>query len=653
MIINTFQKHDGQLFVNLGMSIASGDWLGDYNELTLIKGVGYPAFLGLGNLTGLPLNMVQALTYFVASWYFSKTISILGNSELLFWTILVGLLLAPPIYDTSGSSILREHFYTATVLVVFAALFRLVFFKQQKIVFTDVFVFGLSLGVLWLTREESVWVIPAMLAAVGIGLLDARNQSLRPNLKKKYFSIALSCLLALTLVCLVGLQNRSSYGRFVINELKEPPFQSAMTALRRAAFPDWRPYVPVPREARFRIYQQSPTFAQLQPFLDPKQGTPPWQFGCEQLPQTCGDLAGDWFAYAVRDGAAKIGAHASANTAAQFYSNIADEVESACDNGRLECTDLLPRLIPPFTRVQLWDLPRHLARVSSLFALTEPLALSSGTSHMDARRREEVLSFLNYPPHVEATPYGQTEFKGWYYSAKDSWFSVIADANSDASLIRQPSPDIAAHFKDEQANQQRFTLAVDCFNGPCGVTFEDEHGVRLSIAIDDAVGSLKELKLGNGLLYFDVVSAPSRGFASPRAALQKQWLRLIKFIQPAYQILLITGGVAFMLSIVWALRCRVLPLLLKVSIILAIAVVSRATLLTLIDAFSFPVYYGYALPAIPLLIALAIISIYSVIIRWRGRREISLIVRYSSDPPSSRWKAAGGDLNNNVGAAPR
>ena len=77
-----------------------------------------------------------------------------------------------------------------------------------------------------------------------------------------------------------------------------------------------------------------------------------------------------------------------------------------------------------------------------------------------------------------------------------------------------------------------------------------------------------------------------------------------------------------MLSIVWALHCRAFPLLLKVSITLAIAVLSRAALLTLIDAFSFPVSYGYALPAIPLLIAVAIISIYSVIIRWRGRREV-------------------------------
>ena len=627
MIINTFQKHDSELFVNLGMSIAFGNWLGDYNELTLIKGVGYPVYLAFGNLSGLPINIVQAFTYFIASWYFAHTISSLRKSRFLFWSILVGLLLAPPVYDTSGSSILREFFYTSTVLLLFAALFKIIFLSCQKVLFIDVIVLGLSLGVLWLTREESVWVFPAMLTVVALGLLDARDQSLRPNLKKRYLWIALSCLFALALVCLVGLQNRSSYGRFVVNELKEPPFQSAMTALKRAAFSDWRPYVPVPQEARLRIYQQSPTFAQLRNFLDPKQGTPPWQFGCEQLPQTCGDLAGDWFTYAIRDGAAKIGAHASANTAAQFYKNIADEVESACDNGRLECTKLLPGLIPPFTRVQLWDLPRHLARVSSLFALTDPLAISSGTSHIDSRRREEVLSFLNYPPLIEATSYGQTEFKGWYYSDKDSWFSVVAEANSDTSLLRQPSPDIAEHFNDERANQQRFTLTVNCFNGPCAVTFEDEHGVRLSISIDDTIRSLKEQRLGNGSLYFDAVLVPSPPFVSPRAIFQKQWLRLIKLIQPAYLILIISGTVAFMLSIVWALHCRVFPLLLKVSITLAIAVLSRATLLTLIDAFSFPVYYGYALPAIPLLIALAIISLYSLL----GAVETRFI------PQSSRY----------------
>src|SRR3954471_132435 len=42
-----FSPHDDMLFVKLGGYLAEGKWLGPYDQFTLMKGPGYPAFLAI------------------------------------------------------------------------------------------------------------------------------------------------------------------------------------------------------------------------------------------------------------------------------------------------------------------------------------------------------------------------------------------------------------------------------------------------------------------------------------------------------------------------------------------------------------------------------------------------------------------------------
>lgn len=48
-------------FMTLGRYLAEGKWLGPYDQLTLVKGPGYPAFLALAQWLGLPVSLAHAL----------------------------------------------------------------------------------------------------------------------------------------------------------------------------------------------------------------------------------------------------------------------------------------------------------------------------------------------------------------------------------------------------------------------------------------------------------------------------------------------------------------------------------------------------------------------------------------------------------------
>jgi hypothetical protein len=51
------------LFASLAASLATGNWLGPYNNRTLIKGVGYPLWIASNYLLGVPLLLAQNLLY--------------------------------------------------------------------------------------------------------------------------------------------------------------------------------------------------------------------------------------------------------------------------------------------------------------------------------------------------------------------------------------------------------------------------------------------------------------------------------------------------------------------------------------------------------------------------------------------------------------
>jgi hypothetical protein len=69
--------YDDALFVRLAESIGEGNWLGDYDELTHAKGIGYPLFLAANHLIGLPLKLSEHFLYLLAGLCLSSVVGAL------------------------------------------------------------------------------------------------------------------------------------------------------------------------------------------------------------------------------------------------------------------------------------------------------------------------------------------------------------------------------------------------------------------------------------------------------------------------------------------------------------------------------------------------------------------------------------------------
>ena len=350
--------HDERLFLQLAESIVRGDWLGAYSQMTLAKGCFYSLFVAVVFWIGLPLTLAQQLIYAGACAAFTRASRPAIRSGAARFAIYAFLLWNPMSYETPTlSRIMRQHVYTPLGMLIFAGLVALYYrrgenFRRQA---PWAVLLGASLGGFWLTREESIWLAPSVaLLAIAwlVGALRATAES-RRNLWRAGLAVTGCALLP---VLLVSWENYRHYGWFGTVEFHAPEFNEAYGAMVRVKIGPDLPFVPVTRQAREAMYAVSPAFATLRPWLDGEIGTN-WAEK-EMYPVAERQIRGGWLVWALRDCVVAAGHGHNAREALAFYRQMADEINRACDDGRLPARSRRSGFMPVWREGQTAELAR-------------------------------------------------------------------------------------------------------------------------------------------------------------------------------------------------------------------------------------------------------------------------------------------------------
>lgn len=385
--------HDDALFVKLAGHICSGNWLGPYDNLTLAKGAGYPAFLCASHLAGVPLKMAEHGLYLVAAVYFAWVVGRLLDSRAVM-VVLVAVLAFNPVFwaPEIGGRVIRENLYQGLSLLLLALCMHAYVTPWKGLLSPRRIGVLCALGVVgavyWLTREEGVWLLPAIAVLAGWGLYEARRR-VRNVLLLAGIPVAVFGLL----VGATNAINLAYYGTFRNNDFRSHDFQSAYGALSRVSHDKWRPHVVFPEDARQRAYRVSPAASELRPYLDGNGGEMWRQTGCPRLSKAeCPEIPSGWFIWALRDAAAAAGHYRSAPDASEFYRRLAAEVDAGCESGAIPCGPRRSSMVPPWRAEfvpMTWKASQEM--FWTLASLGEPrvgIEPSMGTpQHLDAFRR--------------------------------------------------------------------------------------------------------------------------------------------------------------------------------------------------------------------------------------------------------------------------
>ncbi len=330
--------YDDALFIRLA---TADSWLGDYDALTLAKGAFFPLFLALSKTCGLPLKLVEQVVYLFASVLMARMAAQTIGRRWVFFAVLPALAFSPLLWmSVGGLRITREPLYQSLTMALLAVAVPYLLSSQVRLRL------GIALGLLggcyWLTREEGLWLLPA-LSILAIPILSRGIDSLRQRRplpwRQAMYLVGMPLAGFLSVVLCVNSINWLSYGVFRNNELRSGHLPEAYGALARIKHDEWRRYVVFPRESRQWAYAASPAARELAPYLERRNGQrwvatsrgypKPW--GCADDPQTCSDeILSGWFVWALRDAAAAAGHYRSAKDADAYYTRLADEINAAC-----------------------------------------------------------------------------------------------------------------------------------------------------------------------------------------------------------------------------------------------------------------------------------------------------------------------------------
>lgn len=551
---------DDTLFMVLGQYLAEGKWLGPYSQYTLVKGPGYPAFLALSFWLGISSTLATALLHCGAITFLVIVCHRFIKSYLLSALLLALLLWHPVSLSLYLLRVIREEIYYAQVLFFLAAAVGALFFAKdlkQRLWFAALA--GAVLGWFWLTREEGIWLLPAICVLVGAAWLSSRKLSER---RQFILTVAMGVLVFTGTQVAFRTKNLIVYGSFVGVDFKEKNYQRALAAIHSIRTGGNEPAISITTKAREYVYAVSPSFALLKDyFIASNDG---WAVhSCSVLHASCNEMGTGWFIYALRGAAASKGFYATPEKASVFFGRLADEIETACKKGQLECRPQLLGEVPQleWAQVKANFLPHIIAAYNLLPFLNPPVQIRpSGDNEALLAAR---LRYLNYPLHTRPvdTPLIAYRLDGWYRNSGSDWFSasvrtVDGSISGVVRLTRKASPDIQAAFKDPQASHQRFTLETVCVD-ECVLQIQTSNGTKVERKLGELThGAYGFQAEGFGQLHLDVATAVGNYAYIPTEA-EEIVRRFREFIMTKYQYVsvpvLLIGSFAFLLA---SLRLR-------------------------------------------------------------------------------------------------
>ncbi|MBB6732279.1 hypothetical protein [Cohnella zeiphila] len=600
--------HDDRLFLNLSNALLSGEWLGSYNNLTLAKGPFYPIWIALSFISGLPLLISEHLFYIFSVWCLAIALKPIMSKRMI--CILYVVLLFNPISYADGpmTRVIREGIYPALTLIVISSIFGLFIRRDEKnfkLLWWSL-VLGVSFSCFWLTREEGIWIIPLIIGVYLFLFLSIIKQKTL-TIKRIFFLFLVPIIVWAGVVGTVSLINKAKYGVFNVVEFRSNDFVKAYSSLTRVKVDNWNPVVPVPKEAREKIYQVSPLFAELRPYLEGKSGEN-WIKSSERK---TGDIEGGWFMWALRDAVSLAGYYQNGKTAEHFYKELADQVNYACYIGELVCGPERKSMQPPWNKEYFKPLMNTLVDATKYFVSFSGF---SATSSMSVGDENLYKLFDDLTNNNKKSIQKQVLISGWAFQEEQKiTLQLVNDSNEpvDSKITYSESEDVFQYFLNQgsdfnNAKQARFQILAPNYGN-----------YTLNILEGSNIIGQVRLKGTNNLeadklhVYIDSVSVDGNLKQDKIDSLKIKILnaigKLYQYLSPVMTALAIVITLA---SLYLTVRKGLLGVLSIASILLLGTILIRLGILSMIDVSSFPaINVLYLSSAYPLLLFYIVISV--------------------------------------------
>jgi hypothetical protein len=349
--------YDDYWYINSAMRWIFG---GSYNHMIFVNLPIYSIWLKSVSLLGIPARLAIDVFWLLACAYLAIAVARLCGR---WWP---GILLYLFLCFHPYSILLFDRALSETLLMVLltftlAGLIEVWNLRDAEGGWrrlSAMVIVSASFAAAYHTRKEGAVMLAPMLVLLAWSAYHWRVWWAGPNrFRMGYPMLAFPLVITLALGFLLAGANYVRWGVFARYEFAANGFVRAINDLNAI-----QPGSPTPRQVtvtaltRAKAYEASPTFRELKSFFDGPSGQ--WLASDEtRSAGVPGEISNGWFYWAVRDAAATAGWHSDARNAEKKYAAMAEELERAFADGRLQERSAFIPFVDPDWRKWLPGVP--------------------------------------------------------------------------------------------------------------------------------------------------------------------------------------------------------------------------------------------------------------------------------------------------------
>lgn len=351
--------HDDWIMVHMADALRSGQWLGEYNDLTLTKGIFFPFYLAVLNFLRLSYLSVSALLYTVSCMIFVYALRPLLKKYWACFTLYLVLLWNPVSYSVQAfQRVYRNSISYIQVLLIFGGLLALWLRRKEPVKKQILWLLTAAVGMVtfFYTREDAIWVEPFLLVFLLV-YLGTMFFSWKKEHRREYVGKAVLVLLPFLSVWgagqLIAQENDNHYNIRLTNELQKGGFAEMYKSMMAVKPEEDIPGVTMTREKIARMCDECPTLKELEPYIHSSRLY--WAGSGEN--EKDWEVRDGWVFWIFRTALAQAGYYTDGETVNQVCLQIRDELEAAMDEGRLTRQATMPSTyMSPWREGYLGDL---------------------------------------------------------------------------------------------------------------------------------------------------------------------------------------------------------------------------------------------------------------------------------------------------------
>lgn len=342
-IIAYYKPHDDLWHV---LAASRGYWFDNsaYDYMKYIHLPMYPIYIALMFFTGIPLRICTELLFLSSSFIFIFSLYKLNINKILCVIGYAFIILHPFSFELFNHT-LAETFYVSILLLSLSGIIYLMNNIENKRIRFYSILTGISLSILWYTRPENLLILGLLIFLIFISIIDFIANKDRKYLKKSLLNLVIIPFIIISIFSIsIKTINYRTFGLFVNSEMDGEGYKAAYKALLKIKTDSTQRFIPISTETRNIAYSVSPSFAKLEPYLENKNS---YGFIETKNNYNIEDIAAGWFYWVLRDSIYNAGFYDTAREGDEYFQQIADEINQAFKNKKIEERFVLVNFIDP------------------------------------------------------------------------------------------------------------------------------------------------------------------------------------------------------------------------------------------------------------------------------------------------------------------